>query len=107
MRLPFLFHSSWCGSLCAAIALQLIFFIFPVYVHLFMKDYVGQFGFLIITLLLFYVFGLVLVIGAQINAYFFDHIPPLGTSLGNYVNGYNDGETIRLIDGDNMISTVE
>lgn len=72
-----------------------------------MKDYIGQFGFLIITLLLFYIFGLVLVIGAQINAYFFDHIPPLAASLGNYVNGYNDGENLRLIDGDNIISSTE
>ncbi len=90
--------SSWCGSLCAAICLQLLFFIFPVYVHLFMTNYVGQIGFLIVTLLLFYVVGLIFIMGAQINAFFFDDIQPLADSIGNALNRLGDQENIRLLD---------
>ena len=98
--------SSWCGALCAAVSTQILFFIFPSYVHLFMKDYAGQVGFIIITLLLFYCFGLILVIGAQINAFFFDHIPPLTVSLGNCIHGYGEQENIRLLNENNSMLTL-
>jgi uncharacterized BrkB/YihY/UPF0761 family membrane protein len=63
-----------------------------------MTNYVGQLGFIIITLLLFYLFGLLLVMGAQINAYFFDHIQPLSISLGNCICEFANHENTRLID---------
>ena len=72
-----------------------------------MADYVGQLGFIIITLLLFYLFGLVFVIGAQINAFFFDQIQPLKSGLGSCLSEAADREHIQLIDesfnGDNII----
>jgi uncharacterized BrkB/YihY/UPF0761 family membrane protein len=62
-----------------------------------MADYVGQLGFIIITLLLFYLFGLLFVIGAQINAFFFDHIQPLKTGLGTCLSEFSDREQIQLM----------
>jgi len=72
-----------------------------------MADYVGQLGFIIITLLLFYLFGLLFVIGAQINAFFFDHIQPLTSGLGTCLSESTDREQIQLMDEnfqtDNMV----
>lgn len=67
-----------------------------------MADYVGQLGFIIITLLLFYLFGLLFVIGAQVNAFFFDHIQPLPTGLGTLLSESADREHIQLIDDDSF-----
>lgn len=87
--------------------LQLLLLIFPIYVHEFMADYVGQLGFIIVTLLLFYLFGLLFVIGAQINAFFFDNIQPLKSGLGTCLSESADREQIQLIDeqfpGDNVV----
>ncbi len=48
-----------------------------------MTNYVGNLGFIIVVLLLFYILGLIFVIGAQINAYFFEDIQPLPAGLGD------------------------
>ncbi len=95
--LLYFFVGRWCGALIAAVGLQLLLLIFPLYVHEFMADYVGQLGFIIITLLLFYLFGLLFVIGAQINAFFFDHIQPLTSGLGTCLSESVDREQIQLI----------
>ena len=34
----------------------------------------------------FYYFSIILIIGAQINAHFFDKYPPLDTGLGTYLS---------------------
>lgn len=65
-----------------------------------MGDYVGQMGFIIIILLLFYIIGLLFVIGAQINSYFFDGLQPLPNSLGNTVYEYSDRENARLLENE-------
>jgi uncharacterized BrkB/YihY/UPF0761 family membrane protein len=67
-----------------------------------MADYVGQLGFIIITLLLFYLFGLLFVIGAQINAFFFDHIQPLTNGLGTCLSESAGREHIQLVEDDNF-----
>ncbi|CAF2550713.1 unnamed protein product [Rotaria sp. Silwood2] len=89
---------TWCGALLAAVGLQLILLIFPWYVHEFMADYVGQLGFVIIILLLFYLFGLLFVIGAQINAFCFDYIQPLAFGLGTCLCEFADQERMQKID---------
>ena len=88
----------------AAVGLQCLLLLFPLYVHEFMADYVGQLGFIIITLLLFYSFGLIFVIGAQINAFFFDHIQPFPSGLGTCLSEFIDREQIQLIN-DHDLST--
>lgn len=70
-----------------------------------MSDYVGQMGFIIVVLLLFYIFGFLFVIGAQINSYFFDQIKPLSSSLGNVLYEYSDRENLPLLDNDGNMST--
>jgi uncharacterized BrkB/YihY/UPF0761 family membrane protein len=97
---------SWCGSLFAAICLEIVFLIFPIYIHLFMTNYVGQLGFIIIALLIFYVFGFLLVMGAEINSYWFDHIQPLSIPLGNCIYETSDHENIRLINKNDSIPTL-
>ena len=81
----------------AAIGLELLILLFPVYVHQFMSDYVGQLGFVIIVLLLFYVLGLIFVLGAQINAFFFESIQPLPVGLGSCLSDYAEREHMQLI----------
>lgn len=92
------FLSRWCGALFGAVCLQFLLLLFPLYVHEFMADYVGQLGFIIITLLLFYAFGLIFVLGAQINAFFFDRIQALPTGLGTCLSEFSDREQVHLMD---------
>ena len=89
------FFARWCGALLAAIGLRLSLLIFPWYVHEFMADYIGQMGFIIIVLLLFYLFGLLFVLGAQINAFFFDHIQPFTSGIGTCLSKFTDREEIE------------
>jgi hypothetical protein len=46
----------------------------------------GQIGFAVILLLFFYYFATILILGAQINAFFFEQYRPLGDGLGTYLN---------------------
>lgn len=70
-----------------------------------MGDYVGQLGFIIIALLVFYILGLLFVIGAQINAFFFEQIQPLPKGLGTCLSEFADRESVQLIDNDLRVST--
>lgn len=90
--------SRWCGALFATIGLQTLFQLFPLYVHLFMSNYMGQLALIIITVLFFYITGVLFVIGAQINAYFYDHIAPLPAGLGDCLSQFFDHESRQLID---------
>ncbi|UJR09594.1 hypothetical protein I4U23_013829 [Adineta vaga] len=98
------FHNTWCGSLFAAVGLQVIFVGFPIYVHNFMTNYVGQLGVVIVTVLFFYICGLLLIVGAQINAYFYDHIQPLPVSLGTLLSRTVDQENRALVDNNLQIT---
>jgi hypothetical protein len=40
----------------------------------------------VILLLFFYYFATILILGAQINAYFFEHYKPLSEGLGTYLS---------------------
>jgi uncharacterized BrkB/YihY/UPF0761 family membrane protein len=62
-----------------------------------MTNYVGEIGFIILALLLFYILGILFVIGAQINAYFFDHIRALPAGLGNCLSEFADREQTPLM----------
>jgi uncharacterized BrkB/YihY/UPF0761 family membrane protein len=63
-----------------------------------MSNYVGQLGLIIITVLFFYILGLLFILGAQINSYFFDHIQPFSAGLGDRLSETFDHENLRLID---------
>ncbi|CAF3368334.1 unnamed protein product [Rotaria socialis] len=95
---------TWCGSLIAAITLEIFITLFPFYVQNFMSNYTGQLGFAVILLLFFYYFATIIIVGAQINAVFFENYQTLGGGLGTCVSRmheeYGVGDLRRpLIDG--------
>lgn len=71
-RIPF--SKSWQGTLVAAGALQIYLSLFPLYATRFLGGYIGQIGFAIILLAFFYYFGIILLLGAEVNAYFSEGI---------------------------------
>jgi YihY family inner membrane protein len=90
------FKQTWCGAIVAAGALQLFMILFPLYVKKSMASYTGQIGFAIILLLFLFYAAIILILGAQINAFCFEHIQPLPVSLGTFVstlaNEYHEKE---------------
>jgi YihY family inner membrane protein len=80
------FKQTWCGAIISATALQLFMILFPLYVRKCMSSYTGQIGFAIILLLFLFYAAVILIIGAQINAFFFEHIQPLPVPLGSFVS---------------------
>jgi len=78
---------SWLGALISAIALDLfITIVFPFYATYFMRNYVGQAGFAVILLVFFYYFAIILILGAEINAFFLEHVRPLPNDLATFVS---------------------
>ncbi len=80
------FKQTWCGSIIAAGALQLFMILFPLYVRTYMTSYRGQIGFAIILILFIFYFAIILILGAQINAFFFERIQPLPAPLGTFIS---------------------
>lgn len=98
------FRVTWCGALVAASTLELFIILFPLYVRRFMGNYagksticdslwknislflLGQIGFAVILLLFFFYFATILILGAQINAFFFENYKPLVDGLGTYIS---------------------
>ena len=79
--------SSWQGALVSALALELfITIVFPFYITHFMGDYAGQAGLLVILLVFFYYFAVILMLGAEVNAYFFEKVQPLPNDLATFVS---------------------
>ncbi|HEY0756552.1 MAG TPA: YhjD/YihY/BrkB family envelope integrity protein [Ktedonobacteraceae bacterium] len=63
-------RKSWRGTLVASIALQVYIVLFPLYIRHFLGSYTGNTGFAIILLLFFFYFALILLIGAEVNAFY-------------------------------------
>lgn len=80
------FQQTWRGAILAAGGMQLIMILFPLYVRKCMTSYTGQVGFAIILMLFLFFFAIALVLGAQFNAFFYEHIPPLPAPLGTFVS---------------------
>jgi membrane protein len=64
------FRDSWFGSLLAAVAIQAYLQLFPFYATHFLSGYTGTVGFAIIFLFFFYFFAIILLTGAEINAFY-------------------------------------
>jgi membrane protein len=80
-------RSSWQGALVSAFALELfITIVFPFYVTRFMGNYAGQAGLAVILLVFFYYFAVILMLGAEVNAYFFEKVQPLPNDLATFVS---------------------
>jgi uncharacterized BrkB/YihY/UPF0761 family membrane protein len=70
-------HNSWRGTLVATVALQVSLLLFRIYTANSLNYYIGDLGFILISLLYFYLFTLILLFGAEINAFFAEgiHVP--------------------------------
>ncbi len=79
-------RNSWRGALVAAIALEIFITLFPFYTSHFMGNYVGQIAFAIILLVFFYYFAVILILGAEVNAFFFENVRPLPNDLATFVS---------------------
>lgn len=85
------FKKNWKGSLFSAIALQAYLLLFPLYVtRFFQNGYVGQVGFVIILLAFFYYFAMIILIGAEINAFYGYRITTSEYDIATYM--YKSGE---------------
>jgi len=95
------FKHIWCGTLFAAILLDLFVILFPLYIRRFMGTFIGLIGFAVILITFFYYFSLILILGAQINAYFFERIQPLpdglGTVLSEFIARLTTKSTVPLV----------
>jgi YihY family inner membrane protein len=76
---------SWLGALVATVALQLYLGLFPLYVARFLRGPAGAVGFTLILLVFFYYFGLILFLGAEINAFLLEGVRPLPNDLSTFV----------------------
>jgi len=79
-------HNSWPGALVAAIALVLFLTLFPLYIRYSLGNYTGQIGFAVILLLFFYYFAVILMLGAEVNAFFREGVRPLPDDLATFVS---------------------
>lgn len=77
---------SWVGALVAALAMVIFLNLFPLYIHYFMKSYAGAIGFAVILLLFFYYFAVILMLGAEVNAFFRAHVQPMPNDLATFVS---------------------
>ncbi len=75
------FRSSWKGAAVAAVALQLMLQFFPLYIRFFTKAYVGQIALVLIVVAFFYLFALIILLGAEVNAFFSEGIRPTASDL--------------------------
>ncbi len=64
------FRKSWRGAIVAAVAVQIYLLVFPFYATHFLSNDTGQAGFVLILLLFFYYFAFILLLGAEINAFY-------------------------------------
>lgn len=67
-------RKSWRGTLVASVALQVYVAVFPFYIRHFLGSYTGNIGFAVILLLFFYYFALILLIGAEVNAFYAEDV---------------------------------
>jgi YihY family inner membrane protein len=79
-------RNSWHGALVAAIALELFLILFPLYMRYSLGNYTGQVGFAVILLLFFYYFAVILMLGAEVNAFFREGVLPLPNDLATFVS---------------------
>src|SRR6266849_3209215 len=68
------FRNSWLGAVVAAVLLQIYLQFFPFYTAHFLGSYTGNIALAIVLLFFFYYFAVILLIGAEINAFFAEGI---------------------------------
>jgi YihY family inner membrane protein len=76
----------WLGAAVAAVALQIYMLLFPLYASHFLAGTAGALGFTVILLVFFYYFAIILLIGAEINAFFAEGVRPIPNDLATFVS---------------------
>ncbi len=79
-------HASWRGAAIAAALLEIFLAIFPFVISIFFNTYAGPVGFAVILLLFFYIFALILLLGAEVNAFFFEGVRPIPNDLVTFLS---------------------
>lgn len=79
-------RNSWRGTLIASVALQIYVAIFPLYIRSFLGSYTGNTGFAIILLLFFYYFALIILVGAEVNAFYAEDVRARPRSIADMVH---------------------
>ncbi|CAF1310378.1 unnamed protein product [Adineta steineri] len=92
------FKQTWCGAIIASGALQLFMIFFPLYIRTYMTSYTGQIGFAVILILFLFYFAVILILGAQINAFFFESIQPLPDPLGTFISRLFENSDDKAVD---------
>jgi len=80
------FKHSWLGALISGIALEIYLILFPLYVRYSLKGIAGAVGATVILLVFFYYFGVILFLGAEVNAFFSERVQPLPNDLATFVS---------------------
>ena len=75
------FTTSWKGAAVAAVVLELMLLFFPAYTRVFTKGYVGQVGLVLAVVAFFYLFALIILLGAEVNAFFEEGVQPASSNL--------------------------
>ena len=76
----------WLGAAVAAVALQIYLLLFPLYASHFLNGVAGAIGFAVILIVFFYCFAVILILGAEINAYFAEGVRPIPNDLATFVS---------------------
>ncbi len=94
------FRDSWFGALLAALAIQAYLQLFPFYVTHFLSGYTGTVGFAIIFVFFFYFFAVILLGGAEINAFYAQGKRALSDNIAvmvhDFTNNVSKGEQDSL-----------
>lgn len=76
----------WCGALISSILLEIFIILFPLYVRRCMDSFLGLIGFAVLLVTFLYYISLLFILGAQLNAYFFDKVSNLPDDLVTYIS---------------------
>lgn len=79
-------RNSWLGSVVAAVLLQIYLILFPLYVAHFLTGYAASISSIVILLIFFYYFAVILMLGAEVNAFFAEGITSTPTDLVTMVH---------------------
>jgi membrane protein len=79
-------RDSWGGAVIATLGLQIYLVLFPFYATHFLNGYAGQAGFAVILLVFFYYFALILLLGAEFNAFVAEKIQKKPNDLASLVH---------------------
>jgi YihY family inner membrane protein len=83
-------RNSYLGAIVSAVLLEVFIALFPLYTSHFMHSYVGQIGFAVVLLAFFYYFAIILILGGEVNAFFFEHVQPLPDNIASVITSIAD-----------------